>query len=460
MLDDAFQSSTDAALIDAAQRPIRRKPPEPSFSIWSTMKAAPKGVVAGAAQGVGSSADIAGAFGDVLGSMGDAGSQGMFGGLTDEERKQSNAAREKLITQGPNYNTEAGRSFRNVAKDYMPDPATAHGAEQAVANLFRVGSKAITAAVTLGNVPGAIVAGAEEGFTQSDELGQQGVDLATRTKVGAVTALTNAVGFALPVAGQTWKSTVGLALAGGPASYVAQNAATREILKNANYDQLANQYDPFDPVGLALSTLLPLGFGALAMRGAARGAKVDAEAVDAARVTLLREQVDSARVTPPEDLAGAAAHTQAMERALDAQAAGARVDVSDIAPAGARITDEMSTRLGAVTRAFDEVAPAEKAPAKAALKAQLDEAAATAVKPDIEPPKAAAAAGDAAKPGVDYESAMADIQARMPDLEVRLEGMDAPVKASELVAQVKALAKAEAGEARLLEVAAQCFLRG
>lgn len=451
MLDDAFQASTDAALIDQAQRPIRRKLPEPSFSAWSTVTAAPKGLAAGAAQGGASGLEVLDFFSKI-----DVSPEAMAASLTPEGRAEQQKKAEKLIREGFTGN-ELTRSLRNVAKDYMPDPTTAHAAEQAVSNLFRVGGKAITAAVTFGNIPGAVIAGAEEGFTQSEDLRQQGVDLETRTKVGLVTAGTNALGFALPVAGKTWSGTVGLALAGGPASYVAQNAATREILKNANYDQLANQYDPFDPVGLALSTLLPLGFGALAMRGA-KAARFDAETVDAARVTLLREQMDSARVTPPDDLAGAAAHNQAMARAIDQVADGARADVSDIAPAGARITEEMAGRLRTVQRALDEIAPAEKAPTKAAMQAMLDEAALA--KADTKPAGPAQAAGDAGKSeAVGIDRAAMDLEARMPDLQVQLDGMDAPMKVSELMAKVRDEAKLEGKEASLLEVAAQCFLR-
>lgn len=340
------------AAAEQAPAPIQRKEPAKRFSTWSMLGAAPKGVAAGVAEATGSTADILGAFGQALATTGGSG-KGMFATPTPEERKQTNEATDKLLKEGIDYNSEAGRAFRNVSADYTPDPQTAHVAESAVFNLFRVGSKALTSAATMGNIPGAVVAGLEEGFTQSDQLGQQGVDLATRSKVGAVTALTNALGFALPVAGATWKSTAALAVAGGPASFIAQNAATREILQAADYSKLADQYDPLDPVGLALSTLLPLGFGALAMRGAkvkpgveAKGPMPDGtpppdtappkmappdDLVDAARVNLVREHMDATNPAPG-NLVQADAHTQAYTRAMDQQAAGERVSVADIAP--------------------------------------------------------------------------------------------------------------------------------
>jgi hypothetical protein len=362
MFDELYPESADAAMQAKADRPPEPKP-APRFSVWGTLTAAPKGVAAGAAEGIGSTADILGAFGQVMAAT-DARPGGMFSipkrklsdlikGGTEQE-----LASKRLLQSGIDYNSEAGRSFRNVSASYTPDAQTTHVSESAVFNLFRVGSKAMTAAAVGGNIPGAVIAGAEEGFTQSDQLGQQGVDLATRTKVGLVTAATNAVGFALPAAGKTWAQTGALALTGGPVSFVAQNAATREILASADYSNLADQYDPFDPVGLALSTVLPLGFGALAMRGAKTKAPTKAPAkapqaspvrppedlVDAARVSLLRENMDATNPVRG-DIAQADAHATAYTKAMDQQANGERVLVEVPEPVALKATQEMSARV-------------------------------------------------------------------------------------------------------------------
>lgn len=462
-LDDAFDSSTMTALTDMAQRPRPPVKQVPSFSIWNAFGAAPKGVAAGAAEGTGSTADILGAFGDVLGAYPEAMGPGVQ--LTDEQRKQADQAREKLLAGGPSFNSEAGRLFRDVGKSYMPDPVTAHASETVVANLFRVGGKAVAAAATLGAVSGAIAAGAEEGFTTSDELGQQGVDLGTRSAVGAVTGAVNALGFALPVAGQTVKGTVGLALAGGPASFVAQNAASSEILKRANYTEQANQYDPFDPVGLTLSTLLPLGFGAVALRGARAKTRVEAEAVDAARVSLQREHIDATNPAPTGDIAAGPAHEAALGRAIDQMAEGERVAVTDLAPAAAaRAAEAASERLKPVARAFEEDAKqraaAEPEPAIAAPEQGAEPAAA---KPS--PDAAEPAAGAAAEPVFKSESpeldrAILELEAAKPDHQVLLDGMDSPMSLRELMARVRQEATLDAGEARLIETAANCFLSG
>lgn len=345
------------AAAEQAPAPMQRKDPPKRFSTWGMFAAAPKGVAAGAAEGTASTADILGAFGQVDATI--PVWQDMFSSSPDAEkrRKEQIEATDKLRKNGIDYNSEAGRSFRNVSAAYTPDAQTTHVAESAVFNLFRVGSKAITAAATMGNIPGAVVAGVEEGFTQADQLGQQGVDLATRTKVGAVTAVTNAVGFALPAAGKTWLQTGALALAGGPVSFVAQNAATREILQAADYSKLADQYDPLDPVGLTLSTVLPLGFGALAMRGAKvkGGATVqDApkvappdDLVDAARVQLVRQNMDGTNPLPG-DLGAADAHHKAYTQAMDQQAAGERVQVDVPEAVAVKASQDMAARVDAM----------------------------------------------------------------------------------------------------------------
>ena len=351
---DAHAEELMAGAMDAPTLAPKRQAPR--FSLWGTLSAAPKGLAAGAAEGIGSVADILGAFGQIMGAT-DGRAGGMFSGMTPKERTDFEKANEKLTTEGPTYRSEPGQLFRNVAKDYMPDPLTAHGAEVVVGDLFRLGGKAVAAGMTLGPVAGAVVAGAEEGFTASDKLAQEGVDIATRTKVGVVTALVTAGSFALPVAGKTLTQTAGLAFAGGPLSYIGQQAATRWILDSADYSKLAEQYDPFDPVGLALSTIIPFGFGAMAMRGARVRAKTKEaenvtnfterdnapppEAVDAARVNLLRENLDNTNPIP-EDVD---AHIRAYAQAIDHQAAGEKVTVDLPEPAMIRATEAMAQRL-------------------------------------------------------------------------------------------------------------------
>lgn len=459
MFDDLYPEQAAAAVDARVRRPAEPTPTPSRFSLWGTTTAAPRGVAAGAAEAAGSTADLLGGFGSVLGAM-PGSSRGMFSTGTADERKQINEARTKLLKDGPDYMSEGGRSFRNVAKDYSPDPATAHIAEQTVFNLFRVGSKALTAAAIGGNVPGAVVAGLEEGFTQADQLAQQGVDVNTRTAVGAVTALTNAVGFALPVAGKTWAQTAGLALAGGPASFVAQNVATREILQRADYGKLAEQYDPFDPVGLALSTVLPLGFGALAMRGkgAAAGRPVpdvapvpDAD-VDAARVALVRQQVDAANPVPG-DIEAIAAHTAAHTAALEQITSGQRVEVVAPDAVAAKAAEDMAARI---EQAGD--------PMPAPVVRQVPEAApARADLPQFDYTATARQAADLLNTGESAAQIVGRSQAAgqplAPELQNMLVGLsEFGGRSADLLAQIDAL-KAKAGDTAPMDVIANAVER-
>ena len=128
-----------------------------------------------------------------------------------------------------------------------------------------------------GVLPGAVLTGADEGMTVADDLKQQGVDLGTRTAVGAVVGVATGLGVALPVAGKTLAQTAGLVVAGGPVSFMAQQQAVRSILQAQDYSKLAEQYDPLDPVGLAVSTLIPAGFGAWGVRSARARAASEAK---------------------------------------------------------------------------------------------------------------------------------------------------------------------------------------
>jgi hypothetical protein len=214
------------------------------------------------------------------------------GGITpgfdaQNNRQQSLDAMDTLKTEGINWRTDEGQQAYRFGADLRPDPQTAGTAENLVFSLTKGLTKAIGAAATLGPIAGAAAFGGSEGMTASEDLAVQGVDQETRTKVGLVTAGFNAAGVALPVAGQTLKQTAGLVVTGGPLSFMAQQQATRSILENADYGEIAKQYDPLDPVGLTVSTLLPAGFAAYAKRGGFGKPAVSQEAVDAAMVQNL-----------------------------------------------------------------------------------------------------------------------------------------------------------------------------
>ena len=508
MFDDLYPEATETALNARADRPPEPKP-APRFSTWGLFVRAPAvGPVIGAAQGLAGAADVGKAISDKM----PANLSGPLGRIPVMNFIQSTmqVGADILNPKEGQFTSNVGTSLRNVAQDYSPDPQTTHVSELAVTNLFRVGFKAAVAAAAGGNIPGAIAVGADEGFSQSDELARQGVDIKTRTKVGAVTAAVNAAGFALPAAGKNWAQTTALALTSGPVSFVAQNAATREILASADYSKLADQYDPFDPVGLALSTVLPLGFGALAMRGAKTKAPAKApdmpkvappdDLVDAARVTLLRENMDATNPVRG-DIAQADAHVTAYTKAMDQQANGERVLVDVPEAMALKATQEMSTRVEAmraeVAAMADEIPPqlletnrppattqrAQAAtetianvqdpttPARAQTQAPTDQAGAPAAgnaapAADVSGTGAAPVQANGVNKVSPLEARIAELEARMPQamdsvMPVEFDDSGKPTKslsARDYLEQVKREAQAEEADAGLIEVAANCFL--
>lgn len=353
---DLHARALESAAADSRLYVPQRQPP--AFSVWDAAAAIPRGAVAGIGEMGASAFEVASGLADGMRRLRDA---------TPEQMREY----DRVGTLKPDdFRTAFGRAMRDEATSWMPDPATTHASAQVVAEFSRMLGKVAATAPFLGPVGAAGVVGMEEGFTVSDKLAQDGVDLETRSHVGAVTAGITAATFALPVAGQTIKSTAALALGGGPLAYIGQQAATREILNRADYSHLADRYDPFDPVGLALSTLLPLGFGAMGLRAAgkakakvaAREAElkaaqeaqatakaeadfmagpvpsektavsraVDMQMEDAARVSLLDEVSAAHRLTPDTDLAGSSAHDAAMARAMEQIAAREPVNVADL----------------------------------------------------------------------------------------------------------------------------------
>lgn len=343
-LGDAFQESTDKALGVLAATPFDPIAPDPKYSGWSTI---PRAIVAGGAEVVANLQDVAGAYGKSVAAYG-APSGSVFG-QSDKERAQSEAAKAKLESgQDELFRSQEAQDTYGYARYLANDPATAGKAEQILFGLTKGLSKAVGSAVALGPLGGAAVFGTSEGMTTTEELRTQGVDATTAREVGGVTALASGAMLAIPVAGQTIKQTVGYAIASGPAAFIAQQAATSSILERANYADLSKQYDPLDPVGLTIATLLPAGFGAWAMRGYKKGgftapaakdnATVQPKATDAASASVSKaepiptpEQVDAAmthNLTIQKDLheAGHVADRAGIETA--AQLEGLKLEIS------------------------------------------------------------------------------------------------------------------------------------
>lgn len=353
MIDSMFQSGTDQALDDQLQRPAPFKADEPGFSAFGLGRGAVKGVGGGAANTLAFGAELVGAFGDVAGAGG-FNQGGMFSTPTAKEKLEQDEAAKRLREQGPSFSNEAGDMFRQRAKEMMPDPTSTHASEQVVAGVAQFATQAIGYAASTGPVAPFLLAG-DVGMAEADKLKQQGVDLGTRTKAGAVAGAVAGVSIALPVAvpGSVAK-TAALVAVGGPGGFVAQNAAERAILNNAGYEKIGSTYDPLDPVGLTLSTLVPAGFGAAAVRGArAKAAPTLKEVVLGLESNGQRFAKDGTVLTSPK---GAKGEMQVMDRTNLDPGYGVRPAADDSLAERARVgsdyLDAMLKKYGSEDKAM------------------------------------------------------------------------------------------------------------
>lgn len=288
MFDDLYQAETDAAINFKASLPPEKPKPAAKWNGWSAPLRAVAGGVSETAAFV---ADSVKGYGQTMAATGTGSAGGMFSIPSDTEQRETEKQRASIAADGVDTVSNLGRSFRNVENNYRPDAATASTAERLTYDLTRFVTKAVGYTVAGAGVPGAVMLGADEGMKAADDLGQQGVDKTTRTKVGILTGAAATTGVLLPVAAPgSYLATAGLVAVGGPGAFMAQQAATRSILREANYKDLAEAYDPLDPVGLAVSTLVPAGFAGYAMRGAARASRAQA---------AIKPVADDAGTPPP-----------------------------------------------------------------------------------------------------------------------------------------------------------------
>jgi hypothetical protein len=279
-INDPYASDTLTAISDANARP-RPAPPEPTPNwfmrddnpVGTAAASIGKGVVSGGIATAGFWSDIVGAFGDVQAGYGAQADPAL---LVDPEARrkfaEQSAEPAARVQSGAAFSSELGGALYGVSAGFNPNPATSNVVDRTLFGFSSTASRALGYSLAGGPVIGATLTAADVGSEASQRLKEQGVDIGTRSAVGAVEGVGAGLGVVAPVAGSTILRTAALVAGAGPGAYVAQTAATKAILENAGYDKIANQYDPFDPVGLAVSTAVPAFFGGLHMRGAAPAA--------------------------------------------------------------------------------------------------------------------------------------------------------------------------------------------
>lgn len=249
MIDSMFQEGTDRVLDDQVARPRAVPFKQPNF--WAGWdESTSRGLASSGLSSAAFGTEILGAFGQVGGAYPE-----IFGGpLSGQQKQQSEQARRKLLDKGIDFATPQGDELRKRAREIMPDPNTTGTAAQVTAGLFGFAGKAIGYGVTLG--PAApLVLGVDVGFEESDRLKQQGVDLPTRTKAGAVAGALAGASLVAPMTGATQASRFVKGLAAGEGATIGQSLAEKAILNAAGYHKQADQFDPLDPVALAVGAV-------------------------------------------------------------------------------------------------------------------------------------------------------------------------------------------------------------
>lgn len=220
----------------------------------------------------------------------------------------------------------------NPAVDYWtPDASKVGTAGQVMNGLLSIG---IPLAVTRGN-PSLLVA--DQSANTATDLVRQGVDSNTASGAGAIQGLATAAGFKLPFLGKNLMQSISLGVGGNLALNTAATAAQQQTLEAGGYDDIAEQYDPFDAEARLVDVLTGAVFGGIAhMAVVGRPRQIKESDITpsdkAAILTANNAKHFQYETAPgrPSDPMSSVIHQDAMETALNQIARGEPVDVAGI----------------------------------------------------------------------------------------------------------------------------------
>lgn len=271
-IDDLYAESTNQYVAGSNQVNVPAPQTPPSTGFGSIAKAVGRGVGQGALQFGGALSDTAAGLSQ---SYVDPDSAAGTALSPEAQAAQDQRINDALAKQraGHLFESRVGTAAYDLADTLKPDPTKTTATDQIVQGAVSGLTQLVPSTLLFGPVGGAVAGGASIGMARSEDLKRQGVDVGTRTAVGTVEGALSGAGAVLPVAGSTIARTAGLVAVGGPGLGIAQGVAEKAILRNANYDHLADQIDPLDPTSLAASTLVAGVFAGAHVVATARGAK-------------------------------------------------------------------------------------------------------------------------------------------------------------------------------------------
>lgn len=420
--DAAFAPEAERVAIDLARRPAAVRPRE--ASVWAQAGALFAAPYTGLAQGVNESIRVA--YRSATASADDV--------LRRQQQEADDFTAEAIFRRRLELDDEraqADAQLRAAVDYWRPNPETVSTASRIVHEVSRViGKVAIVGSLTRSPLATAAAVGADEGGATYLDLRDQGVDPATAAKVGAVSGVSTAVGIALPASAPTLAGKAALVAVGGPGSFVAENVAAREILRAADFGEIAERYDPTDPTGLVVSTLVS---GVAATVGGR--IKPTRTQIDAAQVTLRNQELQAKSLADSADPVLATAHLRALDETRAAIDEGRPVNAASLAPID---TQRAGAELAALREAADEIE-------------QLAPRAIT----DDRPVPVTGAADDAA-----ISARVQQFLAERPDIEIRTgDEADAPVvRAAEVLTRADDEVRMAKTEGDAYRAAVTCFL--
>ncbi|PCD58818.1 lytic transglycosylase domain-containing protein [Burkholderia sp. IDO3] len=290
-VDSLYADQTASFLSGQNQIDVPEPRVYPSTSITSIARAVGRGLGQGGTALFGAASDLAAGLSQVYV---DPDTLTLNPQAQADADKQVNAAIAKQRV-GHLFESPLGTKAYDLSDTFKPDPTRATTIDQTVQGVVSGLTQIVPAAVLGGPLAGAAVGGTSIGMSRAEDLKRQGVEVGTRTAVGAVEGALTAAGAVLPVAGSTVARTAGLVAAGGPGAAIAQATIEKAILRNADYDHLADQIDPLDPVNIAASTLMAGAFAGAHTAATARAARQTAAA---AAVPLQSLALDARRALP------------------------------------------------------------------------------------------------------------------------------------------------------------------
>lgn len=346
MWSNMFPAETERALADRAAHPRLLPAPEPG--IWSKAGALVAAPYTGFAQAVNQTLRVA------------------------YRATQWRPDVEPLAkTVDPLANDPIDMALRSGSEYWAENPSTATWASSFLHEGSRILSK-VAGYSLVGGVPGAIVGtSADEGATQYLTLRDRGVDQQTAARVAVVHGGATALSVALPVVGRTALQTAALVGVGGPGMFVSEQVLSRKILEQAKYADIATEFDPWDPAGLATSLVPGAVVGTAVHRSRAQRAKAagdDAhsaalktmagtpEAVEAAHVQYGQDVIDAHLLAERGDIEARSDHRRAVNAVSKALDEGRPIELGDIRldeAVAKRALDDVVERL----RSAREAAP-------------------------------------------------------------------------------------------------------